>query len=238
MGGRGSWKYGGGGVTFPPSQTSSGRSKTSNELGVMIRGKGLAGTLDNFRRVVADSNVEYSMVVDNDGNIIGNIYRGGRHSTSVDVSAAFKNPNSRMVHNHPDPNFGGTFSTADLQVHSNTGAHGMEATAKEGTYLMRRTANTDYAGFGRAYNKAAPQLEAEWQRKWAKISSTKKFKTQQARDTAERQVFVGVYHRWLKDNASKYGLQYTFAKGRGLAKSSSVRINKTYKDWLDENRDY
>ena len=87
-------------------------------------------------------------------------------------------------------------------------------------------------------DRARPLLEAEWQRKWAKIEKTKTFKTPKAKDTAERQVFVGVFHRWFKDNASKYGLQYTFAKGKGMSKSSSVRINQHYKDWFDENRDY
>ena len=237
MGGRGSWKYGGGGGTVPPI-TNSGRSKTSNELAVMIRGKGLEGTLQNFRRVIGDSDTEYSMVVDKDGNIIGNIYRGSKHSTRVDTAAAMKDSNSRTVHNHPDKNFGGTFSKADLQFHAKTGNSGIEATALEGTYLMRRTPTTDYASFGRAYNKAEPLLDAEWQRKWAKIEKAKVFKTQRAREKAERQVFVGVYHRWFKDNASKYGLQYTFVKGRGLGKRSTVDINNTYKDWYDENRDY
>ena len=236
MGGRGSWSYGGGKGSVGPK--SSGRSQTSNELGIMIRGGSTSQTLDNFRRVIGDSDTEYSMVIDKDGNIVGNIFRGSRHSTKVDIYAAMADRETRMVHNHPDPNFGGTFSKADLQAHANVGNRGMEATAKEGTYLMRTTSKTDYEAFGKAYDKARPKLEAEWQRKWAKISKTKTFKTQNARDKAERQVFVGVFHRWYKDNASQYGLKYTFAKGRGLGKSSTVNINKTYKDWYDENRDY
>lgn len=241
MGGRGSWAYqgGGGGSYTPPRPTKSGKGETSNELGIMMRGRNLPETLDNFARVIGNSKVEYSMVVDRNGNIIGDIYRGDSGSTSVDTRAAVRDRGSRTVHNHPDPyGFGGTFSTADLQFHANVGNDSMQATAREGTYLMQRTSTTDYRAFGRAYNKAAPGLEAEWQRKWAKISSSKKFKTPEARARAERQVFVGVYHRWFKDNAHKYGLRYTFAKGKGLSAGSSVHINDTYKDWYDRNRDY
>lgn len=236
MGGRGSWSYGGGGGNVTPSP--SGKSKTSNELKVVMRGGSVTQTLQNFRSVIGDSDTEYSMVIDKDGNIVGNVFRGSRHSTKVDTAAAMADSETRAVHNHPDPNYGGTFSKADLRWHANVGNAGIEASAKEGTYLMRRTPTTDYEAFGKAYDRARPLLEAEWQRKWARIEKTKTFKTPKARDTAERQVFVGVFHRWFKDNASKYGLQYTFAKGKGMSKSSSIRINQHYKDWFDENRDY
>ena len=232
MGGRGSWTKRNKNWK-PPQRLASG--KESDQLRPLISGGNQKNTLDNFRRVIGDSKVEYSAVMDEKGRAMGTIYRGNSGSTSVDTSYAFTHKEATIMHNHPDEHFGGTFSDADLQMHSVMGNRRIVATAKEGTYHMIRTSKTDYAAFGRAYNKADPQLQLEWQRKWADISSKKTFKTAAAREKAERQVFVGVYHKWLKENSSKYGLNYVFQKSGKMANTSSVNINKTYKDWYGQS---
>lgn len=231
MGGRGSWTKRKG---WQPSQGGAS-GKESDQLRPLISGGSQRNTLDNFRRVIGDSDVEYSAVMDEKGRAMGTVYRGSLHSTSVDTSYAFAHKESTIMHNHPDKHWGGTFSDADLQMHSIMGNRGIVATAKEGTYHMIRGKNADYAGFGRAYNKADPMLKAEWQKKWADISSKKTFKTPAARAKAERQVFVGVYHKWFKENSSQYGLNYVFQKSAKMAKKSSVNINKTYKDWYGQS---
>lgn len=231
MGGRGSWTKRKGWT--PPQGGAS--SKESDQLRPLISGSSQRNTLDNFRRVVGDSDVEYSAVMDEKGRAMGTVYRGDRHSTSLDTSYAFTHKEATAIHNHPDKHYGGTFSKADLEAHSILGNKRIVATAKEGTYHMIRTGNTDYAGFGRAYNQAEPMLNAEWQKKWADISSKKTFKTAAAREKAERQVFVGVYHKWFKENAGQYGLHYVFEKNAKMSKRSSVNINKTYKDWLGQS---
>lgn len=232
MGGRGSWTKRDKNWK-PPQGGASG--KESDQLRPLITGSSQRNTLDNFRRVIGDSDVEYSAVMDEHGKAMGTIYRGNQHSTSVDTSYAFAHKEATTIHNHPDKHFGGTFSQADLQAHSVLGNRRIVATAKEGTYHMIRTNKTDYAAFGRAYNKAEPQLEKEWRTKWADISSKKTFKTAAAREKAERQVFVGVYHKWFKENSSTYGLNYVFQKSGKMAKRSSVGINKTYKDWYGQS---
>lgn len=232
MGGRGSWTKRDKNWQ-PPQGGASG--KESDQLRPLISGGSQRNTLDNFRRVIGDSDVEYSAVMDAKGRAMGTVYRGGRHSTSVDTSYAFSHKESTTIHNHPDKHWGGTFSDADLKAHSVLGNKRIVATAKEGTYHMIRTNKTDYAAFGRAYNKAEPKLYAEWQRKWADISSKKTFKTAAAREKAERQVFVGVYHKWFKENASQYGLNYVFEKSAKMGKRSAVNINKTYKDWYGQS---
>lgn len=231
MGGRGSWTKRSG---WSPSQGRAS-GKESDQLRPLISGGSQKNTLDNFRRVIGDSSVEYSAVMDEKGRAMGTVYRGSSGSTSVDTSYAFAHKGSTIMHNHPDEHFGGTFSEADLQAHSNLGNKRIVATAKEGTYHMIRTSKTDYAAFGRAYNKAKPMLDAEWKRRWADISSKKTFKTAAAREKADRQVFVGVYHKWFKENASKYGLNYVFEKSAKMGKKSSVNINKTYKDWYGQS---
>lgn len=232
MGGRGSWTKRNKNWR-PPQRVASG--KESDQLRPLISGSSQRNTLNNFRRVIGDSNVEYSAVMDAKGKAMGTIYRGNSGSTSVDTSYAFSHKESTVIHNHPDEHFGGTFSAADLQAHSVLGNRRIVATAKEGTYHMIRTNKTDYAAFGRAYNKAEPQLEKEWRQKWADISSKKTFKTAAAREKAERQVFVGAYHKWFKENAGKYGLNYVFEKNAKMAKKSAVGINKTYKDWYGQS---
>lgn len=231
MGGRGSWTKRNGWQPTPGGASG----KESDQLRPLISGGSQRNTLDNFRRVIGDSDVEYSAVMDEKGRAMGTVYRGNRHSTSVDTSYAFAHKESTTMHNHPDKHWGGTFSDADLKAHSALGNKRIVATAKEGTYHMIRTNKTDYAAFGRAYNKAEPQLNAEWRRKWADISSKKTFKTAAAREKAERQVFVGVYHKWFKENSSQYGLNYVFEKSAKMGKRSSVNINKTYKDWLGQS---
>ena len=232
MGGRGSWTKRDKNWR-PPRRVASG--KESDQLRPLISGGSQRNTLDNFRRVIGDSAVEYSAVMDEKGRAMGTVYRGNSGSTSVDTSYAFTHKESTIMHNHPDEHFGGTFSKADLQAHSNLGNRRIVATAKEGTYHMIRTNKADYAGFGRAYNQAEPLLEREWQKKWADVSSKKTFKTPAARAKAERQVFVGVYHKWFKENASQYGLNYVFQKSAKMASKSSVNINKTYKDWYGQS---
>ena len=240
MGGRGSWSSmggganGGGGV-LPPR---GGRSKPSDGLDPLLPGGSVGRSIKNFQDFIGDSDVEYSVVFNENGYPVGTTYRGARHSTSVDLAAAIINPNSVMVHNHPSKTWGGTFSRADLQAHANAGNRGMVASGREGTYVMLAGRNSDYAGFGRAYDRARSGLEAQAAERTRKALAGKTFKTDYDRQKAERQIYVGVFHRWYKDNAGKYGLTYVYAKGQGQRSTSRLKINSTYKDFLNSNLDY
>lgn len=160
------------------------------------------------------SDVEHLVVLDKDGN---EIFRKDGSETSIALSAREERllKGADATHNHPG---GTTFSPEDVESLVDLDMHSLRAVGDDGTtytltkqfsiFADRKAFYTDYY---KAYKDHVKQARPEY----------KKLKTAYQNDEiTEEQYRQGVRlinykliskknSRWLKDNASKYGYEYT-----------------------------
>lgn len=92
-------------------------------------------TLNKIIKQTRDLKNEQYRIVDENGNILV-VNRGDKHSVGSTVGEKRENlDGATSIHNHPNDDWGGTFSDADVRDFG-FGARAIVATGKEGTYVL------------------------------------------------------------------------------------------------------
>ncbi|MDO4832441.1 MAG: hypothetical protein Q4A45_03440 [Clostridia bacterium] len=124
-----------------------------------------------------------------------------------------------MTHGHPKgaEEFGGTFSFADMKnmLESNWSEHRATASGQgEMNYIIRRTAQSDAAGFYKDINNNYVRLNRNMSR--AQNSTFKRLRKEgvsvSEAEHAARQAMTGVLNSYYKETAEKYGFEYIARK--------------------------
>ena len=167
--GRGSSKTsGGGGITVTSVVTQGGVTLdlTNTPLVYGAKDSMVTGaerqTLEGQENKRLTAKIEYGLMVDGNGNVIDQEYRGGKGSVSIPYRVN-NTPGATLTHNHPRGSgeegcLGGTFSSADLKNFENYRYKTIRASAAEGTYSLSKTTKFDRTGFTNhaiSVNKAA-----------------------------------------------------------------------------------
>ena len=106
--------------------------------------------LENQEKKRATAKIEYGLVVDENGTIVGPEAKGNGGHVTFDSSQFVTN--GVMTHNHPrgkgsEGVLGGTFSEGDLRVFGKTKLKTMRASAAEGTYSITKEKNFNKTEF-------------------------------------------------------------------------------------------
>lgn len=162
-------------------------------------------TLQHLEPKTLDMKREQMKVIDDDGFVIA-AYQGNAHSVAFIPE---QTRGKTVTHNHPS-GYGGTFSEADVGNFLEFGQKEIRASAKEGTYSLKRVGKKQNdKGFNDAYAKAQGRLDQKAR------AATQKAADSGGSRMAQRKAYVDVYHNWYKSNASKYGFEYTFKANKG-----------------------
>ena len=179
---------------------------------------GLRTALEKQENRRKSAKIEYGLVMDNNGNVIGSEVRGGKSGVRI-PEIDLNSPNSVFTHNHPrgkgnEGLIGGTFSNADLDTFATTGAKTFRASAAEGTYSITKKNGFNAKGFNDyqvGLHKAA----------YTRLSATKReiersYRNGKVTATAARQQYRSAFngfmvelHNGLIDGQKKYGYYYT-----------------------------
>lgn len=190
--------YGG----IPNSIPTAGLTPSAN--GSSLRYTSTDATLKKLETDALPLGKEELKVVDDDGFVIA-AYKGREHSVAYDP---YVTRDRIVTHNHPS-GYGGTFSEADISGFLSWNQKEIRASAKEGTYSIKRTNKSDPRGFANAYNRDRGIMESTAKRMLDNAVSKGLSKN------ARRKAYVDVFHQWFKKNSSKYGYEYTFTRNKG-----------------------
>ena len=226
--GRGTSKVSGGGMTSVTSVTTqSGDVVDLSSMPLMYGGHDAA--LDGKSRQVVEAfeqkrlkyKTEAAILVDADGNQLGNEFKGNRDG--VKVPFGLFTSATVMTHNHPrgkgeEGVIGGTFSDADLFTFSET-THlkTMRASATEGAYSISKSKNFDSKGFNDFVRKTNDTRYNEY-RSYAKGlgSDYRKgkidYETYRKQNNQAFNKMLVDTHNDLIDGQKKYGYTYTLEK--------------------------
>lgn len=166
------------------------------------------GSLLAAEAQIRDRSREHALIYEDLGESPIAASKGNRHSVSVPTDLL--NSKMSLTHNHPDSNFGGTFSTADIAVGTAHNLKSIRAAGKEGTYYLKPGKNADPRGFARRVARDEDMLERRMARESRKISKRveKGELTWQQAYKMARTVTVGKIHEYYKKVAPKYGYTY------------------------------
>lgn len=216
MGGRGARSSTGGfrnngTVVYNPNSATYGGVATSlpvagltpSSNGTTLRYTSTDATLTKLERDARSLGHEELKVVDDDGFVTA-AYKGSAHSVAYNPHLTV---DKIVTHNHPS-GYGGTFSEADVSGFLSWNQKEIRASAKEGTYSLKRTSKSNPRAFANAYNADKTSMD----RTATRMLSEAMAKGQS--ENAMRKAWVDVYHQWFKRNASKYGYEYTFTKNK------------------------
>lgn len=209
-----------------------------------IKMEPITGRVGEWERSIrsgeSTQNIEHGALFDKNGEpIVG--YQGDRHSVAIDQRVL--NSDGTFTHYHPDRDFGGTLSMADLKVFARSNLSELRAVSNQGQlYSIKANADVDRKGlakwvkanqrlaqqnFERSYEsalkaattplKSGPhkgQIKLE-NRRTGKVTYRQPMTPQQAQRYA-RQYSVGMFDRMYGKALSRYGVTYTSTKaGRG-----------------------
>jgi len=200
-------------------KSSSGQSISAFIKGLLAgpSGRGKAnpvdhtkyGNLEETERAIRDRAVEYIAMFNGIDQSPVAAYRGNKHSVafpaSLDISGM------TLTHNHPNKNWGGTLSYADVHNLLRGNVRSMRAVGRqgEGGYVFRQGNNPDAQGL---YNRVAADRGSLDTRMRAASDAA----TAAGRSPREiRQAAVGVLHNYYTQTASQYGYVYRRRKQIG-----------------------
>lgn len=161
--------------------------------------------IENWEKKRVKNKIEYAIVLDANGNVIGTEIKGGKSSAKIPASYT-ATPNSIMSHVHPRGSgvLGGTFSYADVRSFANNNLQTIRATAKEGTYSMSKTPKFNKDGFKQYAQEVEKRVGG---------------KLKEARNTLQTDVFYG------KLNSVEANKRYNKAFNNAL-----VELHNAYRD--------
>ena len=117
---------------------------------------GRVGDFENkFREGASGIDIEHgALYAENGEPIVG--YKGDEDSTPID-RRVLNTPNGTFSHFHPDENFGGTLSLADLKVFAKSQLGELRAVAPQGQlYTIKAGNNIDRQALGKWVNRVEP----------------------------------------------------------------------------------
>ena len=180
-------------------------------------------TIEAFENKRVKNKIEYGLMTDADGNVIGDEVKGGKRGVRMSVRNWMQN--TVMSHIHPRDNgtLGGTFSTEDIDNWAGfaTGYNHItsRAAAKEGTYSISKAKGRTFKGNEMAieYAKATAKFDSDARARYSqvvrdfregKINVEQRFKEVQK---LNNKMLVEM-HNWLLSNQSTYGYTYTLER--------------------------
>ena len=205
----------------------------------------LAGTITEWNNSIRSGNrdpeIEHAALYDANGEpIVG--YQGDEDSVALD-SRVLRVPGGTMTHNHPDDDFGGTLSMADLNVFARSQLKRIEAVSSQGSlYTITAGENVDRDGlrkwiranqklmqrnFSNSYKsalkKATTVIKSGVHEGKVKLTNPKTGKAiyrdpmtpEQAANYA-RQYSVGMFDRMYKKAFDKFGISYNSTNKAGI----------------------
>ena len=195
------------------------------------------GFEDGLRKGEVSLDVEHGALYDKDGNpIVG--YQGNEHSIPVD-ERLLQVQGGTFTHFHPDKDFGGTLSMADLRTFSKSQLNELRAVSGQGyLYSVKATENLDRdklekwvnknqklaqknlnAAYESALKKAVTPLKSGPHKGKVKLTSPSTGKviyrnpmTPKQAVAFARRYSVQMFDKMYKKNLSKLGLTYTATK--------------------------
>jgi len=141
--------------------------------------------------------------------------KGNRHSVAVPNDIDVKD--KYITHNHPNENWGGTLSFADIAVATTKNVKALRAVGreKEGVYIMKKTAEANPQALNIRIANDQGVIERKMYQSMAYIKQ--KFQQGEIKTNSDakkelRQAFVGVLHNYYRDVMPKYG--YIYQRGK------------------------
>jgi len=145
------------------------------------------------------ANREYVVIVNQFGKIVG---CNNGDISSVRVPDVPSGSTFAIIHNHPS---GGTFSLTDIRTNAHLHFERMSVVSSKATYILRHKEDRRLLGYNserlaRAYEKANNSTQFRILETIHKIIPNSK---------SFRKFFLDCHHNWFKNNAEKYGFEYT-----------------------------
>lgn len=163
-------------------------------------------TLDYLEKKKLAETKEQLQVLDEYGYVT-RAFQGDEHSVAVDARTREYMKGKIVTHNHPSV-YGGTFSDADINCLS-MGMRELRASAREGTYSMKRHKDADPKGFMKAYLDSADRLQERMYQKAVDVAR-EYYHSREDYEKINRREQLQVIHEWYSENAPRYGYTYTF----------------------------
>lgn len=189
----------------------------------------MTGTNADFNRQYrsgeVDSSIEYGLLTDENGNpIVG--YKGTAHTTPVD-SRVFNNQGGIFTHYHPNNNFGGTLSMADLRVFAQSGLKEVQAVSKQGQlYSIRANANIDRAGLTRWINRNEGLAQRNFERAYDR--AIKEATTPLKSGPHKGQVRLSTTRTTTDPNTGKSVTTTSYTYRQPMTRTQAVRYARAY----------
>lgn len=209
---------GGRGASFEPVVVNVGGGSGGNGSMEELIVAGMTPTYKGSRYTQAKKTLQYieskkrsyekeQLQILDDYGYITKAFQGDEHSVSVTPEAIAYMRDKIVTHNHP-ADWGGTFSGADISM-LQTGVCEMRASAKEGTYILRRKKKADPKAFYQDFQSNTREIN-EQMRAIADNLAKKKWSSKKAYNKAQRKAQLDVVHEWYSHNAERYGYEYLF----------------------------
>lgn len=154
--------------------------------------------IDEFENKRYKAKIEFSRVIDKDGNVLAE-KRGGKGRVIVPYDTA--EAEGVVTHNHPRSGtdaglLGGTFSLADLRIVANRKINTIRATAAEGTYSFTKQAGFDAQGFMQHAHSVNNQLRSTYNAEMQALGNKLNAEYRNAKTAKEMR---DLYDRYTKD---------------------------------------